>query len=110
MIKFSTTEDRVIKKSNVSLTDRFTENVTEVPKSVTESFTEVTEKERTLLHLLIENPYYKTAELAVKLSVSRQTISRRIRALKDKELIKREGSDTKGFWRRRQKEKHTGER
>lgn len=83
MIKFTTPEDRVIKG---------------YAQPSHEGFTEVTENERALLNLLVENLKYTAVVLAAKLSVSRQTVSKRIKALKDKGIIERQGSDTRGFW------------
>ncbi|MDL2263150.1 winged helix-turn-helix transcriptional regulator [Synergistaceae bacterium OttesenSCG-928-I11] len=96
MIKFTAPEDRIVRgkgsPTSNGFTDRFTENFTD-------SFTDVTEAERTLLQMLTKNPRYTTKELATKLSVSRQTISNRIRALKEKGLLERQGSDRSGFWK-----------
>lgn len=58
----------------------------------------VTEKESEVLYLIIEDPSYTTKELAEKLSLSRKTISDRIKSLKNKGIIRRRGSDTKGHW------------
>lgn len=59
----------------------------------------VTEKEKDVLKLLLEDPGYTTFVLAEKLGVSRKTISTRIRSLKQKGIIQRIGSDTKGYWK-----------
>ena len=68
-------------------------------QGVTEKVTEkVTEGEREVLELLKENPEYTYADLAKRLSVSRKTVSERIKKLKDKNRIERIGSDTKGYW------------
>ena len=58
----------------------------------------MTEAEQELLMLLLEDPAYTYAVLANKLGVSRKTISSRIKSLKDKGIIQRIGSDTKGHW------------
>ena len=83
MIKFTAPEDRIIYSGK-----RVTEKVTE----------RVTEKETEVLYLIIEDPSYTTKELANKLSLSRKTISDRIKSLKSKGIIRRIGSDTKGHW------------
>ena len=80
MIKFAAAEDRIVHTS----LDRVTEKVTET--------------ELKLLALLLEDPAYTYTVLAEKLGVSRKTISSRIKSLKDKGIIQRIGSDTKGHW------------
>ena len=52
-----------------------------------------------MLELLKENPEYTYADLADRLSVSRKTVSERIKKLKEKKRIGRVGSDTKGYWK-----------
>lgn len=87
MIKFTAPEDRVI-HSIKRVTEKVTEKVTE----------RVTEKELMVVNLILENQNYTTKELSDKLSISRKTTSQRIKALKDKDIIRRIGSDTKGYW------------
>ena len=83
MIKFTAPEDRVV----------------HAPGKVTERVTErVTEKENEVLVLLQVDPGYTYADMAEKLSVSRKTISARVKSLKEKGLIRRIGSDTNGYW------------
>ena len=68
-------------------------------QGVTERVTEkVTEGEREVLELLKENPEYTYSDLADRLSVSRKTVSDRIKKLKEKNRIERIGYDTKGYW------------
>ena len=45
-----------------------------------------------------KDPAYTYAVLAEKLGLSRKTISSRIKSLKDKGVLQRVGSDTKGHW------------
>ncbi len=59
----------------------------------------VTEKEFEVFELLQEDPGYTYAELAKKLSISRKTVSDRVKKLKDKGIIEHVGSDTKGYWK-----------
>jgi len=58
----------------------------------------VTEKEATILALIKANNQIATTELAETLSVSSNTISARIKAMKEKGVLARIGSDTKGTW------------
>ena len=81
MLKFTASE-------NMLISTRVTEGVTE----------KVTEKEQEILSLLIEDPAYTYSVLSDKLGISRKTVSLRIRSLKSKGIIKRIGSDTKGYW------------
>lgn len=87
MIKFTAPEDRVVHAPG-KVTERVTEGVTE----------KVTEKENEILVLLRMDPGYTYADMAEKLSVSRKTISARVKSLKEKGLIRRIGSDTNGYW------------
>ncbi|MCM1025222.1 MAG: putative DNA binding domain-containing protein [Roseburia sp.] len=88
MIKFTAAEDRIIQTALNQVTEGVTEKVTE----------KVTENESTILSLLIEDPAYTYAALAEKLGISRKTVSARIRRLKEKGILQRIGSDTKGYW------------
>ncbi len=58
----------------------------------------LSDKEMDVLKLLTENPAYTTSYLAGKLGVSRVTITKRLKNLKDKGVIERIGSDRKGYW------------
>ena len=95
MIKFTAPEDRIVRTYSNGATERVTEKVTERVTEVTEK---VTEDEQQILSLLIEDPAYTYKNLSEKLSISRKTVSVRIKFLKEKGLIKRIGSDTKGYW------------
>ena len=85
MIQFTAAEDRVVRTSLGKMTERVTERVTEA--------------EWKLLALLLEDPAYTYVILANKLGVSRKTISSRIKSLKNKGVLQRIGSDTKGYWK-----------
>lgn len=47
-----------------------------------------------------ENPFSTYMEIADRLMVSRRTVSRKIKGLKDKGIISRVGSAKKGHWKR----------
>ena len=83
MIEFTAPEDRIVRTGA-----RVTEKVTE----------KVTENEAKVLSLLAEDPAYTSTILAEKLGISRKTVSNRLKALKEKGVIHRVGSDTKGYW------------
>ncbi len=80
MVKFTASSEQIVRR----------------PAGVTEK---VTEKELEVFELLQEAPGYTYAELTDKLSVSRKTVSDRIKKFKDKGIIERVGSDTKGYWK-----------
>ena len=84
MIKFSAPDDWPFK-----VTDKVIDKVTD---KVTDN------KEKVILSLLMENPTYTTSQLAKLLSVSRKTVSLKLKKLKDAGLVVREGSDRKGSW------------
>ncbi len=80
MIQFKAAEGRVVRTAPDKVTDK------------------VTDAEKALLELLIENPALTYAALAGKLGISRKSVSSRIKSLKEKGIIRRIGSDTKGSW------------
>lgn len=51
-----------------------------------------------MLDILQQKPHITYQELAEQLNVSRKTVSLRIKQLKEKGIIVRVGSDTKGLW------------
>jgi ATP-dependent DNA helicase RecG len=70
-----------------------------LPDTVTPEVTEkVTEKELDVLNCIIDNPAITSTEIAKLLQLSRKTISVRIKTLKASGIIKRIGSDKKGYW------------
>ena len=79
MIEFKAPEDRVIRLDRV--TDR------------------VTDDERTLLSLLIEDPGYTVSQLSEKMGINRKTVAQKMKQLKEKDIIERIGSDRKGYWK-----------
>lgn len=51
------------------------------------------------LELLIEDPGYSSSKLAEKLSVSRVSVTKYLKLLKELGIIERVGSDRKGYWK-----------
>ena len=49
--------------------------------------------------LISEDPVYTSTAIAEKLSVSRKTVSQRLKEMKEKDIIERIGSDRKGYWK-----------
>jgi len=80
MVKFTASEDRIV---------HGTERVTD----------KVTDGERAILQLLEIDPGYTYTAMSVILKLSRKTVSERIKKLKEKEMIERVGTDTKGYWK-----------
>lgn len=89
MIKFTAPEDRIIRSVTSQVTDKVTDKVTDT----------LDETSLRILNLLAVDPAYTTAFLAESLSLSRKTISLRLKMLKGAGLIERIGSDRKGYWK-----------
>ncbi len=51
-----------------------------------------------ILMLIVKNPYITQKELGEQLNLGRTTITNNIKKLKDEKLIRRVGSDRKGYW------------
>lgn len=85
MIEFTAPEDRIIR----SITDRVTDRVTD----------HVDKKSIQILELISEDPAYTSVTMAEKLSLSRKTVSQRLKKLKENGVIERIGSDRKGYWK-----------
>lgn len=66
---------------------------------IIDNFTKVTEKEKEVLSLLLEDLGYTTTYIADKLSLNRKTVSLKIKSLKEKNTIVRIGSDKKEYWK-----------
>lgn len=95
-------------QKNVKVADDVTEKVTDVTSNVTENVTEkfvksdeynISDMDYKVLEQLMLNPSKTTSLYAENLNVTRQTISRSLKALKDQGIITRIGSDRKGYWR-----------
>ena len=83
MINFTGPEDRIVR-----VTDKVTNGVTG----------EVTDRERQVLQLLIEDPGYTMPQLAEKMTVSRKTVAGYLKSLKEKDVIERVGTTRSGHW------------
>ena len=88
MIKFTGPEDRIIRVS-CRLSEKLSEKLSD----------KLSEKEQKTLEILIEDPGYTSPQIAEKLNVSRVSVTKYLKTLKEKGLIERIGSDRKGYWR-----------
>ena len=88
MIKFTGPEDRIVR-----VTDRLSDQLSEKLSD------KLSDKEKLTLELLVEDPGYTSPQIADKLSVSRVSVTKYLKALKEKGLIERVGSDRKGYWK-----------
>ena len=88
MVKFSSPAERVVLGPG--------ETIKTIPERLGK---QVNTEEAAVLAALIEDPGYSYSAIAKKLSVGRTTVSTRIKALKDKGLIERIGSDKDGYWK-----------
>ena len=72
----------------------------EVAEKVTEKVTEnLSGNDRKILKILAGNPSATYLEMADVLKVSRKTVSKRIKILKDNGTIIRIGSARRGYWK-----------
>ena len=88
MIKFTGPEDRIVR-----VTDRLSDQLSEKLSD------KLSDKEKLTLELLVEDPGYTSPQIADKLGVSRVSVTKYLKALKEKGLIERVGSDRKGYWK-----------
>lgn len=88
MIKFTASDDRVIRIGSQGVTTKVTAKVT----------VKVTDKEQEVLNLIREDPGYSMDEIAQRLSVSRKTVAARIKLLKEKGILERIGATKNGHW------------
>ena len=88
MIKFTAPEDRIV-RLNKQFTDNLSDNLSD----------KLTDKEQKTLELLLEDPGYTASQLAQKLLVSRVSATKYLKALKEKGIIERIGSDRSGHWK-----------
>lgn len=87
MVKFIAPEDRTVRQNN-RVNDRVNDKVND----------KISSNEYKLLNYLIEDPGYTVSQLSDKLGVSRKTISTYQKKLKTSGIIRRVGSDRKGYW------------
>lgn len=91
MVKFIAPEDRTVRQNNRvndEVNDRVNDKVND----------KISSNEYKLLNYLIEDPGYTVSQLSDKLGVSRKTISTYQKKLKASGIIRRVGSDRKGYW------------
>ena len=88
MIKFTGPEDRIIRVTD-RLSDRLSEKLSD----------KLSDKEKLALELLVEDPGYTSPQIADKMGVSRVSVTKYLKALKERGLIERVGSDRKGYWK-----------
>ncbi len=82
------TSKKSIKNVGENIGENVGENVGEI----------LNKREKEILLLISENSSITQEEIAEKLQITKRTVERNIQRLKDKNKIKREGSDTKGVW------------
>lgn len=74
-------------------------DIQEFTEKFVEMFTEkFTENEQKILQELVKNPFITQIELSKKLGVTKRSIIKNMKNLKEKNKIKRVGSDRKGYW------------
>ncbi len=57
------------------------------------------EKSIQILMLISEDPAYTSTAISEKLSISRKTVSQKLKEMKERGIIERIGSDRKGYWK-----------
>lgn len=91
MVKFIAPEDRTVRQNN-KVNDRVNDWVNDKVND------KISSNEYKLLNYLIEDPGYTVSQLSDKLGISRKTISTYQKKLKASGIIRRVGSDRKGYW------------
>ena len=70
-----------------------------ISQEFTDKFTDkFTESEQKILDELVKNPYITQTKLSELIGISKRSIIKNMKNLKDKGIIYREGSDRKGYW------------
>lgn len=89
MIQFTAGIDRIVHTGTKQVTEKVTDKVIE----------NLDDKSLKILQLLVEDPGYKYAELAKKLSVSEKTIFMHLKKLQNVGAVERVGSARNGYWK-----------
>ena len=71
----------------------------EIEKIIKERFSEFNNIYVDIIKVILENKYVTQDEIAHKLNKTRSSVARNLKTLKDKNIIKREGSNKKGYWK-----------
>ena len=87
------------KKENFFLKDIFLRVVFFSNRDKIKTNEPLSEALKKLLLIVKENPHSTKEQLMYSLNVSRATITRYIKQLKDKNFLKRVGSDKSGYWK-----------
>ena len=82
-------KEKIESLENVEFTERFTERFTE----------KFTESEQKILDELIKNPDITQTQLSELIGISKRSIIKNMKSLKEKNIIQRVGSDRKGYWK-----------
>ncbi len=92
MVMFTAPEDQIIRSAAASGTKNGTVNGTE------NGTVNLSATEETILDYIEQNNFATISEIMTSVSKGRTTVNRAIKALKEKGLISRIGSDKKGYW------------
>jgi ATP-dependent DNA helicase RecG len=96
MLKFTAPTDRVVDtvghNEGIEPQEKF-------PQKFPQKFLEqLTKKEFETVTLIFENPGYTSDDIANKVGITRRAVTKRLKILKEKGVIKRVGSDKGGYW------------
>ena len=84
MIRFTAANDRVVKILNDTVNDTVNDKKNTIKSNI--------------MKLLRSSPDVTYDDIAQKIGIGRATVARTIKELKDNNLIKRIGTDKKGYW------------
>ena len=88
MVKFTGPENRIIRMPG-RLSEKLSDKLSE----------KLSDKEQKTIELLLEDPGFTSPQLAERLGVSRVSVTKYLKTLKEKGFIERVGSDRKGYWK-----------